>query len=221
MEKNTEKNPGERNINNILNTSNSITESFSKLKFVTISCLVGAFLCAIGCVVYTSYSISQIGEKVYVIDNGQTMSASRQDPMLTKAAVIREQSKLLHRLLFTVSPNREVVSHNLEEALQISDKSVYNYYKDIDEKGFYRRVSQTGAVQDIVVDSVKTDIRKYPYPVITYATIIYVRETSMQKNSLISRCYMLDIPKNDKNIAGLQIERFEVLENKKIDERRR
>ena len=209
------------NIQGLLKTTNTITESFKKLKFVTIACLAGAFLCAAFCVVYSMNAISSLGDKIYVLDNGQVLSANRRDIHVTRADEIRDQSERLHELIFSVSPNREEVMKNIDNALKFSDRSVYNYYKDIDETGFYRRLYQNGAVQDIQVDSVKTDTRQYPYPVVTYATITLMRSSTMTRYALVSRCNMIEVGRNAQNLHGLLVEKFEVVSNTKVDERKR
>ena len=211
----------QKSVQSLFNTTNTITESFKKLKFVTISCIVGMVACAVICVVYSAKSISDVSNKIYVVDQGQAYTATRQNTGVTRADEIKDQSIRLHQFLFSVTPNKDVVTRNVEEALKISDKSVYNYYKDIDEQGFYRRISQTGAIQDIVVDSVRTDIRQYPYPVVTYCTLTLTRPSLMTRYKLVSRCNMVEVNRNPNNIHGLLIERFEVLSNEKVDERKR
>ena len=209
------------NMEGLLKTSNSITGSFLKLRFVTISCIVGMVVCALGCVVYTNHTLSSMGNKIYVLDKGAAMTATRGNVMVTRADEIREQSSRLHQLLFTVSPNREMIKNNIEAALKFSDKSVYNYYKDVDEKGFYRRISQTGAAQDIVVDSVVTRTSQYPYPVLTYAKLYLTRQSSVTVYSLVSRCIMLDLTRSSDNLNGLRVERFEVIRNDEVETRKR
>ena len=209
------------NMDGLLQTSNTITASFQKLRFVTIACLASVVICAIGCVVYTAYTVSSMGDKIYVLDKGAAMTATRADVMVTREDEIREQSRRLHQLLFTVSPNREMIKNNIEAALKFSDKSVYNYYKDVDEKGFYRRIAQTGAAQDIVVDSVVTRKSKYPYPVVTYAKLYLTRQSSVTVFSLVSRCNMLDVTRSSDNLNGLRIERFEVIRNDELETRKR
>lgn len=216
-----DKKPVETNIGNLLRMTSTISESFAKLRFVTVASLVGMVVCAVVCVVYSTRSISAIGDKIYVLDSGQVMTASRRDVSVSRADEVRDQAVRLHEYLFSVSPNKEMVTRNLEQALKISDRSVYNYYKDVDETGFYRRLSQNGAVQDIVVDSVRTDTRQYPYPVVTYATITMTRQSLMSRYSLVSRCSMVEVGRNADNLHGLMVERFEVVSNQKIDERKR
>lgn len=214
-------NDSKLNVSSLIEASNNITGSFTKLKFVTLTSVAGMVICAIVCVFLSLNKISGMNDQIYVLDNGSISSASRQGIGLTRADEIKDQAFRLHYYLFSVSPNRDVVQHNLEEALIISDKSVYNYYKDVDETGFYRRISQNGAVQDIVIDSVRTDVRQYPYPVVTYATLTMTRASKMSRYSLVSRCNMLEVARNPKNLHGLQIEKFEVLDNRLIEERNR
>lgn len=209
------------NIQSLLNTANTITESFSKLKFVTICCVVGAFLCAVVCVIVSTDRLSDMADRIYVLDNGQVLSAAQMSVSVVREDEVRDQAVRLHHYLFSVSPNRDIVQKNLENAMKISDRSVYNYYRDVDETGFYRRLSQNGAVQDIVVDSVRTDIRQYPYPVVTYATITVTRSSKMSRYSLISRCNMIEVGRNPQNLHGLQVEKFEVVKNSLVEERNR
>lgn len=211
----------EINIPGLLKTSNTITESFKKLKFVTILCIVGTVLCSILCVVYSISRVMSMGDKVYVLNSGQVLTADRQSTSVTRADEVRDQAVRLHEYLFSVTPNRDMVTRNIEEALKISDRSVYDYYRDVDETGFYRRMAQTGSIQDVVVDSVKTDVSRYPYPVITYVTLTVTRPSSMVRTRLVSRCSMVEVGRNPKNLHGLLIEKFEVVENTKIDERKR
>lgn len=209
------------NMQGLLRTADTITESFARLRFVTLTCLVGAFACAVVCVALSTRRISEMADQIYVLDNGQVLSAARMSMNITREDEVRDQAERLHFYLFSVSPNRDIVQKNLEEALKISDRSVYEYYKDVDETGFYRRISQNSAVQDIVIDSVRTDLRRYPYPVVTYATLTLTRSSKMTRYKLVSRCNMIEVGRNPENLHGLQVERFEVLENRLIDERNR
>ena len=208
-------------VQSMARTGDTILGSFARLKFITIACVVGMFLCAAFCVVYTVNGMSELGNKIYVLDKGQVMTASRQDVSITRRDEVIEQSTKFHRLFFNVSPNRDMVKRNVEASLEISDRSVYNYYMDLQEKGFYKRIAQTNASQEIVIDSVHVDMKRYPYGVVTYATLFITRESNITMTSLISRCSMLDVPRTAKNLNGLQIEKFEVVESKEIERRRR
>ena len=212
----------EKNVDNLVKATNSITSSFKSLRFVVISCLVGAFVAAVLCVYLSTSAISGLGDTIYVLDDkGQVLSAGRQNVQTSRRDEIIDQATRFHELFFNVSPNRDIVRINLERALEISDKSVYNYYTDLNEKGFYRRLQQTNSSQQIVVDSVKVDMRQTPFTVVTYASQFITRESNITRFSLITRCNMIDVKRNPKNLHGLQIEKFEVLENNQIEQRKR
>lgn len=210
-----------KNIDSILKVSNSITESFSKLKFVTIACVVCTFLTAVVCVYYTMNEVHALGRTVYVLNNGQVLTASRQDVSVTRIDEVKAQSENFHKLFFNISPNKDMVTRNINAALEISDKSAYDYFNDLQERGFYKRFAQASAVQEVVIDSVKVNMKSYPYQVMTYASLFVTRESNITFSSLITRCNMIDVPRNPKNLNGLQIEKFEVVENREVSRRRR
>lgn len=210
-----------KSIPSLLETSKTITESFKRLKLISLSSLVCMALTAVVCVVYSLYVFSDMQKQVFVLDKGQVLTASRQEASLSLKDRIEFQSRNLHRLLFTVSPNKDIVTSNIEQALEISDKSVYNYYQDLNERKFYQRMYQNNSSQDIRVDSVKMDISRHPYRVMTFATLTLMRESNITRSSLVTRCNMIDVDLNRKNREGLQVEDFEVLRNDKIETRRR
>jgi conjugative transposon TraK protein len=210
-----------KSVPSLLETSMTITASFGRLKFITVAAVIAACLTAIACVGYTIYTIGENQKQVFVIDKGQVLTASRENASISLKDRIEFQSKTFHQLMFTVSPNREVVKNNVERALEISDKSAYNYYQDLNEKKFYQRMYQANASQDIRIDSVKIDISRHPYRVATYATLTITRESNISRSSLLTRCSMIDVDMNRKNREGLQIEDFEVLRNDIIETRKR
>ncbi len=210
-----------RDLSSLFKTTTTITASFGSLKFISVTAVIVACLTAVACVGYTIYSIQESQKQVFVIDKGQVLTASREGASISLKDRIEFQSKTFHQLMFTVSPNREVVKNNVERALEISDKSAYNYYQDLNEKKFYQRMYQANASQDIRIDSVKVDITRYPYRVATYATLTITRESNISRSSLLTRCSMIDVDMNRKNREGLQIEDFEVLRNDNIETRKR
>lgn len=210
-----------KSVPSLIETANTITKSFGTLKFIAVSAVIVACLTAAACVGYTMYTMSETQKQVFVIDKGQVLTASRESASISLRDRIEFQSKNLHRLLFTVSPNREVVKTNIERALEISDRSVYNYYQDLNEKKYYQRMYQANASQDIRVDSVKIDISRHPYRVATYATLTITRESNISRSTLVTRCSMIDVDMNRKNREGLQVEDFEVLRNDVTETRKR
>lgn len=211
----------DKNINTLIGTASTITASFRSLKFITTACVVGMVLTAVMCVYLSVSSVREMQDKVYVVDNGQVLGASRQDRAVTLGDRIEFQSRNLHHYLFTITPNYEVSQGYIERALEISDKSVYDYINDLNEKKTYRRMAENNASQDVRVDSVKYNISTRPYTVVTYATVDITRPSNITRYNVVTRCRMIDVDMNSKNREGLQVENFEVLRNEKVATRKR
>ncbi len=211
----------DKNFNSLVQTTKGIESSFTKLRFVTISCLVGAFLCCVGSVVYSLSVVTGMGDKIYVLDDGNAMSATRQDVSVTRADEVRAQSEKFHKLFFGIVPNSDIVSKNLQAALELADRSAYNYYNNLSERDFYKQMIGAGANQWFELDSVRTDMRRQPYLVMTYGKLWVLRESNLTKSSFVSQCNMVNVARTPQNLNGLQIERFEVIKNEVIETRRR
>ena len=212
----------DKSINELIGTAGTITDSFKKLKFVVITCLVMTFATAIGCVIYSGYSIRQVTDKVYVIDKGQAFGASRQDQGLTRLEEITVQAERMHSLFFNVSANMTVMKANLEKALKLfGDNSLYTYYNDLQASDFYNRTAQIPANQEIIVDRVDVNMDTYPYMVEVHSTLFYTRPTLVTKSELVTTCTMRDVPRDAENPQGLKIEKFKVVSNTEVDRRKR
>ena len=211
-----------KNITSMVKMTNSISESFAKMKFVTIGCLVAVVVVALGAVVYTSMTFSEMSKKIYVLNNGQILQATFQDVSVTRGDEVRAQSERFHSYMFTATPNREVVQRNIESAMRLcGDRSAYNYYNDVQESGLYRRIAQSNAVQEIVVDSTRVNVRTYPYQVTTYSTLYITRSSKVTKYNLMTTMNMIDVPRDAANLNGLKVENFKVLRNELIETRDR
>ena len=64
------------------------------------------------------------------------------------------------------------------------DKSAFNYYKDLAEKGYYNRAISGNVNQRIEVDSIHCNFNTYPYAVTTYAREFIVRQSNVTERSL-------------------------------------
>ena len=97
-------------------------------------------------------------------------AGSPQDLSQNRPAEAREHVRRFHELFFTLSPEKSAIEHNVKRALLLADKSVYNYYSDFAEKGYYNRIIAGNINQVLKVDSVVCDFNGYPYRAVTYAT---------------------------------------------------
>ena len=168
--------------------------------------------------VWSSYRFAEKQrEKIYVLDNGKSlMLALSQDLSQNRPAEAREHVRRFHELFFTLSPEKSAIEHNVRRALLLADRSVYNYYSDFAEKGYYNRVISGNVTQTVEIDSVKCDFDQYPYKVNTYARQLIVRESSLTVRSLVTSCRLLNATRSDNNPHGFIIEAFTITENKDL-----
>ena len=192
----------------------NIENSFQQIRIMGI-----IFLCM--CAMVTGYalwsSLSFAGkqrEKIYVLDEGKSlMLALSQDLSQNRPVEAREHVKRFHELFFTLAPDKDAIESNIERALLLSDRSVFNYYIDFSEKGFYNRIISGNINQRIQVDSVVCNFDNYPYQVKTFAKQLIIRESNVTERSLVTSCALLNSVRSDNNPHGFTIERFEIVEN--------
>ena len=117
----------------------NIESSFRQIRLFGI---VFLSLCAVVTVwsVWNSYRFAEKQrEKIYVLDNGKSlMLALSQDLSQNRPAEAREHVRRFHEMFFTLSPEKSAIEHNVKRALLLADKSVYHYYSDFAEKGYYK-----------------------------------------------------------------------------------
>ena len=157
-------------------------------------------------------------EKIYVLDNGKSlMLALSQDMEQNRPAEAREHVRRFHELFFSLSPDKSAIEHNINRALILSDKSAYNYYADLSEKGYYNRIISGNINQVVQVDSVVCDFNNYPYTAMTYARQMIIRESNVTNRTLVTTCKLSNVSRSDDNPNGFMIEGFTILENKDIN----
>ena len=98
-----------------------------------------------------------------------------------------------------------------------ADKSAFDYYKDLSEKGYYNRMISGNVQQRIEVDSVVCNFDTYPYAVRTYAKQFIIRSSNVTRRNLITSCYLVNSVRSDNNPQGFNIEKFAVVENRDIE----
>ncbi|CAN1534360.1 Bac_Flav_CT_K, Bacteroides conjugative transposon TraK protein [Flavobacteriaceae bacterium] len=199
-------------------TLRNIENSFKQIRLFT---LVFILLCAgiTGYSLWKSYSFAEKQrEKVYVLDNGKSlMLALSQDASINRPVEAREHVRRFHELFFTLAPDKNAIDSNMKRAFNLADKSAFDYYKDLSEKGYYNRIISGNVQQRIEVDSVQCSFDHYPYVVKTYAKQFIIRSSNVTQRSLITSCFLLNSVRSDNNPQGFNIEKFSVLENKDIE----
>ncbi|MDR2409718.1 MAG: conjugative transposon protein TraK [Bacteroidales bacterium] len=200
----------------------NIETAFQLTRLLTI---IITAVCAI-VVIYIKYSsdkmIAREREKIYVLDKGKSlMLALSQDMAQNRPAEAHNHVKMFHELFFTLSPDNAALNHNIERALYLADRSAYNYFNDLKEADYYRRLIAANVLQRIQVDSIKFHFDNYPYEANTYAQQFITRGSNVTTRSLITSCYLENTIRSENNPHGFLIIQFKVVENKELSREKR
>lgn len=199
-------------------TLRNIENSFRQIRLFAI---VFAILCisVVGFAVWQSYRFAEDQrQKIYVLDNGKSLIlALSQDASINRPVEAKEHVRRFHELFFTLAPEKNAIESNMKRAFNLADKSAFDYYKDLSEKGYYNRIISGNVQQRIEVDSVSCNFDIYPYSIRTYSKQFIIRSSNITKRSLVTSCYLLNSVRSDTNPQGFNIEKFAVLENKDIE----
>ncbi|EEI92320.1 conjugative transposon TraK protein [Sphingobacterium spiritivorum ATCC 33300] len=199
-------------------TLRNIENSFKQIRLYAIAFAV---LCisVVGYAVWQSYRFAEEQrQKVYVLDNGKSlMLALSQDAGINRPVEAREHVRRFHELFFTLAPDKNAIESNMKRAFHLADKSAFDYYKDLSEKGYYNRIISGNVQQRIEVDSVICNFDSHPYSVRTYAKQFIIRSSNVTRRNLITSCYLVNSVRSDNNPQGFNIEKFAVVENKDIE----
>jgi conjugative transposon TraK protein len=206
-----------KNVEGLSKAMNTITSSFGALKTVVLVTIIGAFAFCGFCVYYSFVQMKASQSRVYVLENGMSFSAREGNPAVTKSDEIRDQVKIFHTLFFNVPPDMDMIKKNMDKALAYADRSAYDYYQDLVESGFYKKLVGADAYQQIDVDSIAVDVTSYPYKAIAQCTQWITRGSNRSKYSLVTTCSLVDIPRSANNLHGLMIRKFTVIENKQLE----
>ena len=193
----------------------NIESSFRRIRM-----MAAVFICC--CTLVTGYALwssyrfaERQREKIYVLDGGKSlMMALSQDLSQNRPAEAREHVRRFHELFFSLSPQKEAISHNIDRALQLADKSAYHYYVDFAEKGYYNRLISGNINQVVHVDSVVCDFARYPYKARTYARQMIIRESNVTERSLVTTCSLQNTGRSDDNPNGFISEQCTIRENR-------
>lgn len=199
-------------------TLRNIENSFRQIRLYAI---VFAVVClgASGYAVWESYRFArEQRNKVYVLDQGKSlMLALSQDAAVNRPVEAREHVRRFHELFFTLAPDRAAIESNMKRAFSLADKSAFDYYKDLSEKGYYNRIISGNVQQRLEVDSVQCNFDAYPYVVRTYARQFIIRASNVTHRSLVTSCLLVNSVRSDDNPQGFTMEQFRVLDNRDVE----
>ncbi|MDM1377028.1 conjugative transposon protein TraK [Myroides marinus] len=196
----------------------NIENSFKQIRLYAIV-FASVCLLVVGFTIYKSYDFAkEQREKIYVLDKGKSlMLALSQDASINRPVEAREHVRRFHELFFTLSPEKAAIEGNMQRAFNLADKTAFDYYKDLLEKGYYSRVISGNIQQRVEVDSIKIDFNSYPYKTMTYSTQYIIRSSNLTKRNLVTSSQLISAVRSDNNPQGFIIEKFTVVENKDLE----
>ena len=208
-------------MENLIKHFNSIDTSFRKMKFVTVLALVSAVIIAVGSVAASGWFMEKANGTIYVVDKGSAVMASRTQEDSHRELEAMDHVSRFHELMFNLSPSSESIKRNVDRALTMSDRSAYDYWMDLSERGFYQRLVSANISQEIVVDSVKVDMQTYPYGAVTYGKLFLLRESNITSYEFESSCRLVEVERSPSNPHGMMIEKFLVTKSDNLGTRKR
>ena len=208
-------------MDNLIKYFDNIDSSFRKMKFLTIASLICAGCVCVLSVGIAAWSSEHARESVYVIEKGSAVIARRSHEDANRDMEAADHVTRFHELMFNLSPSSESIKRNVDRALLMSDRSAYDYWMDLSERGFYQRLVSANVSQEIVVDSVKVDMQSYPYGAITYGKLFLLRESNITSYQFESTCRLVEVERSPSNPHGMMIEKFLVTRNDNLGTRKR
>jgi conjugative transposon TraK protein len=208
-------------MENLIKYFNNIETSFKKMKFITVLSICAAAVIAVGSVAASGWFLEKSNGTIYVVDKGSAVMASREAADSYRELEAQDHVTRFHELMFNLSPSAESIQRNLDRALIMSDKSAYDYWMDLSERGFYQRLVSANISQEFVTDSIRVDMLVYPHTVTTYGKIYMMRESNITAYQFESSCRLVDVERSQTNPHGLMIERFVVTINDNLGTRKR
>lgn len=199
----------------------TIKSSAANMRRLSVTAMCVAGLVCIGSVGAALHFTASRMSNIYVLDHGSASSASIGDGDSQRELEVQDHVSRFHELLLNLSPSSDAIKTNIDRALTMSDRSVYNYWQDLSEQGFYQRLVTANISQQFVIDSLVTDMSAYPYRAETYGKMYLMRETNVTAYDIRTSCRVVDVERSKGNPHGLMIEQFKVESNEKIGTRKR
>ena len=209
-------------MENVIKYFENIESGFRKTRMLTLTVVTA--VCAVAVITVDRAVSFARGERdqIFVVDAGGVATAAKASPSgAQKDLEAQDHLVRFHELMFNLSPSSEAIKRNIDRALVMSDRSAYDYWTDMSERGFYQRLVSANISQQIVVDSVRTDLSLYPYEAVTYGKLYLLRESNITAYRFESSCRLVDVERSQNNPHGLMIEKFTVTRNENMGTKRR
>ena len=194
----------------------NIDTAFQHIRSFCIVFIVASVLLD-GYVLFKSYAIAALAQqRIYILANGKILQAFAEDRKDNIPVEARDHVKMFHFYFFTLDPDEKVVTAHIGQSLYLADGSAKKQYDNLKESGYYSGLIAGNISQQIEFDSIQVNTDSYPYYFRCRAREQLIRASSVLTRSLLTEGYLRNVTRSDNNPHGFMIERWVILENKKL-----
>ena len=195
-------------MNDGIKFTTDLISSFRGMKILTWGAVLSCVLiCTVAIALSFRYAKQQ-EFKIYVLEKGSIMEAVRAENGAQRDLEVIDHVTRCHELFYNIAPNVTTINQNINRALELADKSAYQYFSNLKERQYFQTLIDINATQQISVDSVKVDIMTYPYKAKTYSSLYVLRESTVALYKMQSSCDVVEAGRTKNNPHGLMISNY-------------
>ncbi|MCX2681929.1 hypothetical protein OOZ15_18400 [Galbibacter sp. EGI 63066] len=162
--------------------------------------------------VYLQKKLSK--SQVYILDRNTMAYTAKvvKDELTYREPEIINHMKLFQKYFFNLDQFN--YKKHLEKALNLIDDSGKNYYLTLKSDGWYQNLKMNNLIQKFELDSIKVDVKEYPYSASIYGkTIVYKYgdEKGGDRKRIGINCKLYDVSRTVDNPHGLMISKYHIL----------
>lgn len=171
-------------------------------------------------VVYSWVAVQSVMEKAsnqaFVVTDVGTFAArgTANEPGSRRIEVVNHVKLFLSLMYAFDEGNFEQHTRDAAELIGQDGKFILNGYN---QSGVLEDLIKTSGSVTVQVDSVKTDMSRHPYRARAYARQTVRTPAGDQSYNLVCQMELYDVSRWEKNIHGLRIENFNILDNSPIN----
>lgn len=208
-------------MNDGIKFTTDLISSFKGMKMLTWGAVIACVLISTVAVGLSFRYAKQQEFKIYVLEKGSIMEAVRAENGAQRDLEVMDHVTRFHELFYNIAPNVTTINQNINRALELADKSAYQYFNNLKERQYFQTLIDINATQQISVDSVKVDIMQYPYKVKAYSSLYVLRESTIALYKMQSSCDVVEVGRTKSNPHGLMITNYYAENPKLIESRNR
>lgn len=208
-------------MNDGIKFTTDLISSFKGMKLLTWAAVLACVLISTVSVAMAFRYAKQQEFKIYVLEKGSIMEAVRAENGAQRDLEVIDHVTRFHELFYNIAPNVTTINQNINRALELADKSAYQYFNNLKERQYFSTLIDINATQQISVDSVKVDIMQYPYKVKAYSSLYVLRESTIALYKMQSSCDVIEAGRTQSNPHGLMITNYYAENPRLIESRNR